>query len=196
MTMHSIVGLMNSGKTLYMTYLLFLDYLKGRKIFSNYHLNFPHTIIKKEELIKLAKSGEPTDNISFGFDELWIWLDCRKAMENTIMTYFFLQSSKGDTKIYFTTQNEGQNDLRIKQNIHLISTCERRLLIEGKFKKISDEIRILPPPFQRFLIIKVKTYVRRLIGLESELVKKKTTRLVASKIFPLYDTNIKQKYEG
>lgn len=196
MTMHSIVGLMNSGKTLYMTFLLYLDYLLGRKIITNYYVNFPHEEIKKEKLIEMAKNGTDTKNMSFGFDELWIWLDCRKAMSNTISTYFFLQSSKGDTRIYFTTQDEGQNDLRLKQNIHLITVCQRRLLLNGKLHKITDEIRELPKEIQQFLVIKYKTYVRRMVGLESELVIKKKGIVKAKPIFLLYDTNKKQKYEG
>jgi hypothetical protein len=77
MTIHTIIGLMNSGKTLYMTYKLFLDYVRGFKIYTNYPVNFPHTLINKDYLVQMAKEQPNTRNIAFGFDELWLWLDSR-----------------------------------------------------------------------------------------------------------------------
>lgn len=192
---HSIIGLMNSGKTLYMTYLLFLDFLKGRTIYTNFPLCFPHYLINKDYLIDLAKKQPNTTNHSYGFDELWIWLDCRTSQQNRIGSYFFLQSSKGDTKIYLTAQDNTQNERRIRFNQHLISICERRILINKKLRKITSEKRILPVKYQNKLYIKVKTYSQKIIGFDRELLLKDTQYIHAKTIFKLYDTNIKIKNE-
>lgn len=190
---HSIVGLMSSGKTLYMTYLLYKDYLRGRTIITNYNVNFPHYEINKDFLINMAIQQPNLKGVSFGFDELWIWLDCRDSMSNKVATYFFLQSSKGDTRIYLSAQDEGQNEMRIRRNKHLITTCERRLLIDKKMRKISSEQRILPIEYQPYLYIKIRTYTQTFFGMERDFKIKEEKYIKANTIFPLYDTNLKMK---
>jgi len=39
-------GLKGSGKTIFVTYLLFVEFLKGKTIFANFHLNFPYVHIE------------------------------------------------------------------------------------------------------------------------------------------------------
>jgi len=193
MTIHSIVGLMNSGKTLFLTLCLYKDFLKGRTIITNYHVNFPHYQINRDYLFYLAQTQPDTRNISFGFDELWIYLDCRSSQENKIATYFFLQSSKGDTQVYITAQDNSQNDLRIRTNQHLLTVCERRILVDKKLKKISDEQRHLPSWINNKLYIIARTYVQKIVIYQRDYVFKKRQIIKAKPIFNLYDTNYKMK---
>lgn len=200
MTIHSICGLMNSGKTLYMTYRLFLDYCRGRTIVTNYDLNFPHIKINRDTLFFLGESNPSlkdffqSKNISMGFDELWLWLDCREAINNRIATYFFLQSSKDDINIYITAQDNDQNEKRIRNNLHFFTGCERRLLDNSKFINVPfefNEKRFLPMELYEKLYIKAITYKRESNFLYSNYQEYKKIYLYARIIAKLYDTTQK-----
>lgn len=194
---HSIVGLMSSGKTLFMTYLLYKDYLRGRTIFSNYPLNFPHYLINNDYILQLAKEQPNLKNISFGLDELWINLGSRSSMShsNILGSFFFLQSSKGDTFIYLSSQDNSQNEKRIRDNQHLITICSRRLLINGNLVKISDELRDVGEKYYDKLFISFKTYSQVMRGIQKELKLKEKGFLKAQPIFNLYDTERKVKHD-
>ena len=151
---NSVVGLMNSGKTLYMTYKLYIAYCSGKTIITNYDLNFPHYKINLDWLKSLASNDETVlDNVAMGFDELWLWMDSRSSGANKVGTYFFLQSSKDDTEIYMTSQHNGQLDIRLRNNMHKISQCSRVLKINGKYVEIDEENRFLPEKYRPHLYI-------------------------------------------
>jgi hypothetical protein len=192
MTIHSIIGLMNSGKTLFMTYCLYDCYKKGYTILSNYNLNFPHYRINQDYILYLSQHDRDLNNIVFGFDEFWIWLsESRSAMtkENKLTSYMFNQSSKGKTIIFLTAQRNSQNENRIRENQHLLSLCTREVYDSGMFKKISDEHRVLPDEYQNKLYIRIKTLKQKLNGLESFYTKKQEMLIHAKTYFKLYNTN-------
>lgn len=185
---------MNSGKTLYMTYLLYKEFRKGKKIITNYHVNFPHYEINRDFLFFLGERNVVLQNVCFGLDELWIWLDCREAMENKVATYFFLQSSKDDSHIYLTAQNNGQNEKRLKENINMLSVCDRYLYNPEKhcYEKIVSPQRILPKEFWSKLRIKIIEYENRNYYIFSDFLPTGNVYfLKAQEAFSLYDT--KQK---
>lgn len=188
---NGILGLMNSGKTLYMTRQLFLAYCKGKTILSNYDLNFPHQKINKDFLIWLSGKETNLKNVAFGLDELWIWLDCRKAQKNTVATYFFNQSSKDDSEIYFTAQWNQQIDKRIRMNLHKITQCSRVIIEDGNIYAIDEEQRFLSDSQQRKLYIKVANFKRVTVGMVSEMIPQEPRYIKADKIFKLYDTRQK-----
>jgi len=189
--LHSIVGLMNSGKTLYMTYLLYKDFLAGKSIFTNYDVNFTHNKINRDFLFYLGQKNYTFDNISMGLDELWILLDSRKSMENTTSTYFFNQSSKDDSRIYFTSQHNKQNDSRLRDNLHKISVCNRCILINGKFKLIDSEERFLDKKYIDILYIQITEYKRINYYGTSDLIASKRHYLKAKPLFNLFNTRQK-----
>ncbi len=199
MSIHGIMGLMNSGKTFYMTIQGFLQFLKGKTIISNYDLSFPHYKINKDFLIELGKTQPVLNNVCFLLDELWIWLDCRDSLKNTVSSYFFLQSSKDDTKIYFTAQHIGQTEKRIKTNMHLLSNCQRVLKENGKFVAISDEDRFLTPEhgydvsvFEN-LHIKIQTFKQINYYIYNDFVPKKREFIKVKPFIGLYNTSQKIK---
>lgn len=191
MSLHSITGLMNSGKTLYMTLKLYIAYLYGKTIISNYDLNFPHYKINRDWLEDLATKETTLSNVAFGFDELWIWLDARRNQENVIASYFFLQSSKDDSEIFLTAQNNAQNDKRLRDNLHTISICSRYILQNNKLVKIDEEKRFLDPKYTDLLYIQIKEYKRKQIMYSIELIPTRTFYIKAKYIFTLYDTTQK-----
>lgn len=187
-----IVGLMNSGKTLYMTMKLFLAYCKGKTILTNYDLNFPHYKINKDWLIDLSQKEDlALNNVAIGLDEFWIWMDARSAMKNTVFSYFFLQSSKDDTEIYMTAQNNNQIDIRIRNNMHKITQCSRVILQNNEFQTLSEEQRFLPKEYEDKLYIKAIEFKMINIGMYSELIPVSHQFIKANLIFPLYDTRQK-----
>lgn len=194
--LHLIIGLMNSGKTLYMTYKLYQDFLQKRQIYANYKLGFPSFRINKDYIEDIGKTGKELLNISIGVDESWIYWDARKSAKNVYYTNFVLQSSKDDTKLYLTAQNNNQQDLRIRNNAHIITTCERGLLDNGKFKKITSLDRILPPDIQNNLYIKAVSYSFKLVGMVKMPYKYSTEIIKASDIFKLYNTHEKKTESG
>lgn len=189
---HAIVGLMNSGKTLYMTYLGFLAFVNGKDIISSYDLTFTHRKINRDFLIWLAHKSDKEDFVlddtCFLLDELWIWLDARRNQANTVATYFFLQSSKSDSEIHITAQDNSQNDLRLRRNLHKISVCSRVLYLNGEFKSISEEKRFLPEKYLDRLYIKVVELKKVNVGFMPQLIPVKTIHIKAKPIFKLFDT--------
>lgn len=184
---------MNSGKSLYMTYKGINDYIQGRKIYTNLNLLIPHVKVTRETILKFGKTQPQLNNISFLLDEFWIWFDSRSSNENKMATNFLLQSSKQDTNIYMTAQDNSQNDKRIRQNQHFITICDRRILQNGKLKRIKTERRILPSQYWSKLYILAKTYKYQLLGIERgiKLISKETIK--AETMFKLYDTHQKIK---
>lgn len=186
---------MNSGKTLYMTFKLFQDYLNGRTIFTNYDLYFPKIEgagkiyrINKDTLINWGAQGEILNNASFGLDEFWVWMDSRRAQENTTGTFFFLQSSKNDAQIYLTTQHNHQIDRRIRENLHKITQCSRCVKIDGKYYSLNEEQRFLTENLVKKLYIKAQEFKRVNKGFITEIQAGPKYYIKADKVFELYNT--------
>jgi hypothetical protein len=190
-----IIGLMNSGKTLYMTFKLYQAYLKGKTIITNYDLYFPRMPgagriykINKDTLIKWGEDGEVLTNCAFGFDEFYIYMESRTSMLNTATSYFFLQSSKNDAEIYLTTQHNNQIDRRIRENLHKITQTNRVIKIGNKYYSINDEQRFLPVRVMKDLYIKAQEYKRINRGFITNIEPGDTYYIKADKVFDLYTT--------
>lgn len=192
MTLILIKGAMNAGKTLVLTYLAIKDYLKGRKIITNYDINLPSYIINKDYLEYIALRQPDTTGLSFFFDELWLWaMDSRSSMLNRILSYFFLQSSKGDTQVYLTVQRDSQLDLRVRENAHVTLTCERKLLLHNKMHNINNRIRDIGKRWYPYIYIKVCDYDNVSSGLIRYVKPRARYYLKANWIFQFYDTHKK-----
>lgn len=177
-----------------MTLLLYFEYLRGKDIITNYHVNFPHYEINRDTLMDWGNKSISIKNTAFGFDELWIWLDCRDAMSNKVATYFFLQSSKDDMNIFMTSQDNSQNESRLRNNMHLLSSCDRVVWNPEtkKYERITSKKRFLPPEMQERLFIRVKEYEKRNYYIFSDYLPTGNTRYIrAPKFYWLYDTTQK-----
>jgi len=107
----AFVGELGAGKTLSLTYFAYLNHLKGVKVYSNYHLSFPHEKILSIEDIEGMREG------FFAGDELWLWMDSRAShsKKNRAISSILLKSRKRGIQIAYTTQSFGQIDLRIRR---------------------------------------------------------------------------------
>ena len=196
MTLTLIEGQMNNGKTLVLTFHALKDYLEGRKIITNYNINIPHYEINKDYLTYLAVKQPDTTGLSFFLDELWLWLDSRNAMSNKILSYFFLQSSKNDTRVYLSVQRDNQLDIRVRENAHVILKCERRLLIKNKMRRINNRIRDLGKQYYPIIYIKVKDYDNNFSNMTRYLEAKSIYYLKACWLFNFYNTHQKIKHQA
>lgn len=106
----AIIGELGAGKTLCLTYMCYRNYLKGKKIFSNYELKFPHTKVKELDDLLNMKEGFA------GMDELWLWVDCRASAskKNRVISAILLKSRKRGIHICYVTQAFRQVDVRIR----------------------------------------------------------------------------------
>jgi len=111
MVLMAFVGELGAGKTLSLTYFAYLNYLKGIKIYSNYHLNFPYEPVRTLEDIEDMREG------FFAGDELWLWMDSRASQnkKNRVISAILLKSRKRNIQIAYTTQSFGQIDLRVRR---------------------------------------------------------------------------------
>lgn len=187
---------MNNGKTLVSTYYALKDYIGHRKIITNYNINIPHYEVNKDFLEWMAEKQPETKGMSFFFDELWLWLDSRNSMSNRILTYFFLQSSKGDTQVYLTTQRDNQLDSRVRENSHIIIKCERKILYHNKMISVKNRVRDLGKYWYPYIYIKVKEYENKFNGIYRMVECDKIFYLKADWLFKFYDTNQKMKYKN
>lgn len=195
MSMTLITGKMNNGKTLVSTFYALKDFHEGRKIITNYNINIPHYEINKDALFWMAETQPSTAGISFFFDELWLWIDSRNAMGNKVLTYFFLQSSKGfpETRVYMTSQKDSQLDMRIRENAHILIECERKLLLNNKMCKVKSKVRDLGNKFYPYLYIKVSEFEQGLHGLYKFANCVSRFYIKADWIFKFYDTHQKMR---
>lgn len=115
----SIVGEMGSGKTLALTYLAYRKYLKGMRVYANYHITFPKFPNFKEPDVRFVNKLEDVLAMRDGFfagDELWLNCDSRMSAtkKNKFTTNILAKSRKRDIHIGYTTQNFHQIDKRIR----------------------------------------------------------------------------------
>ena len=99
-------SLRGNGKTNTMTFFLFLDYLNGRKIITNYYTDFSE-MMTVQEMVELILNGDLSD-ISLGIDEIQLLLN--SAGTKGSITKFIMkmvsQTRKRRTDIHYTIQRK------------------------------------------------------------------------------------------
>lgn len=139
-----VLGLQNSGKTLFCVNECFKEQRKGKIIFSNIHLNFRHHYLNKNELLEFAQKEAPENSV-FLLDEFCILFDSARALSkaNLLISYFLIQTSKKDITIYITAQTIGQVFKRIRENAHFLVECQRVYIMDKKIYEIVTENRLI-----------------------------------------------------
>lgn len=118
-----VIGDRGSGKTLFMTREAHMQYLNGKKIYSNYKLKFPESEkTKKPELLPneffINYEDHNLKNCCLFLDEVYVYIDSRTSISRTnkIMSYFFNQTRKTGVDLYYSTQFFSQVDKRLRHN--------------------------------------------------------------------------------
>lgn len=139
-----------------MTWLVKAEHVElGKPIFANYKLrHIPYTPVDRASLIESMNQGYQFDEgqgAVIAIDEMHVLADSRGAMSkmNRLMSYFILQSSKQGINLYYTTQDLGQVDLRLRRRTDIAISVER----QGDLHKCLVVDRTTPDPkASRFVI--------------------------------------------
>lgn len=112
----AIIGEYSAGKTATMTAIAYRDYLQGIHIYSNYHLEFPHTRIRKVADIDNMKSG------TFVMDEAWYTFDSRafSSTTNRIGSVILSKLAKRGMDAYLNMQSMDLLDSRFRDRMQAI----------------------------------------------------------------------------
>lgn len=142
-----IEGGIGAGKTLVMTHFAKEEYSNmGKTIFSNYSLNqIPYEPIGFADLLKWSTScaecamkytagvcwkcgGRKFSKACILIDEAHVWVDSRSSASklNRVFSYLMLQTGKEDINLYYTTQDFGQVEKRLRQRTDVGIRVKRR----------------------------------------------------------------------
>lgn len=166
-----IEGGLGTGKTVYMTRLLYLDSKKGFPVMSNYKLmNVKHEMLDVSNVLEMNESNVQLKNMSIGIDEITVFMDCRRAMSNLMISYFILQSRKRNVNIYYTTQSFDMVDNR------LIDHTDFQVMCSKIYNKNGSEIK----DYRRYCIFDM----RNLRDIHESIFN-----LKISSYYKYYDTN-------
>ena len=113
MALHAFVGTLGSGKTLSMTWWAAQQYNKGRTIFSNYRLGFPHYKVTHPDQLDQMKNGAAV------LDELWLWMDSRCSGDelNKMRAYVLGKSRKRKRNLRHLGEITGKDKQRIRKMV-------------------------------------------------------------------------------
>lgn len=174
-----IYGDLGEGKTLFMTRCLYLKYLLGNDIYSNYKLSFPSTPIDKNFLKDLVTGKKDLSGKAvFGLDELDMYVNSRRSASdnNLLISYLVKQIRKKNIEIFYTTQNFRRVDINIRDLTRFKILCK------------SQTVKIDYPDGKYILKFIVATKYK-------EDKKIWTKRFLANKYFNMYDTKELIVYE-
>jgi hypothetical protein len=125
-----IEGGIGQGKTLAMTYFALQEYRELQKrLVCNYHLkDIPFRYVSFQEFLTEALSEQDYRDTAICLDEAHVWVDSRTSQKKTnlLFTYLMLQTGKADVNLYYTTQDFGQVDKRLRQRTDIAIQVTRR----------------------------------------------------------------------
>lgn len=130
MALRVISGSKGAGKSCLLTKLLFTDWRRGRKILANYHLKFPFKPVNIEEMMK---NNSQLYDVTLGIDEAQLYFDCRLSgsKKNRLFSYIMLQTRKRHMDMDLISQQLGNLDIRIRNNLDYLYQC-RALVRSGQ----------------------------------------------------------------
>ena len=156
---------LGSGKTLMMIRYILKDYNKGKPIFSNinlYHIKYKP--LNMEDLIN-PEMNEYIKNATIGIDEITLFMDCRKSIKNSFLSYVFLQSRKRHTNFYVTTQDHTMVDFRLINYVAIWVIAE--IIYDKNNEPLKDyrrftvmDIRNKYNPFTNSFILNITPYYK------------------------------------
>jgi hypothetical protein len=197
MTITCFYGEKSGGKTISMSKEAYCRYKQGQKIYSNYHLSFPHTIITVNDLIEFAENGLYFGNTTFCLDELHLWFNARRSgkKRNIIFNFFLTQSAKNDCDVLYTTQYTRQVDILIRINTEISCKSYSKSLV-WEYNNSKPKLYKNWRPKNNINYFKIKTWVyNHIIKFEEDRDVVINKMYYANPYFKLYNTRevIKQQ---
>ena len=166
-----------SGKTLFVCKEAFCAYKQGRKVYSNFKLNFPHEILRFDDVIntKLEKCTVIIDEC-----HLWGGFSARQSMSkrNQAMIHFISQVRKRGNDLFLTTQLPRNLDVVSRENCSVYIFMSKKVFKNGVW---IDAVEGCDYPPELPVMI-----TQEVLHLGTE--KTFTMTFEANKYFGLYDT--------
>ena len=181
MSLRVITGYKGAGKTCLATKFAIEGYRQGKPVFSNYSLTFPYTPINIKDMLE---NPESVKNGVILIDEAQTWVDCRcsGAKKNRLFSYLMLQGRKRKIDIIMTTQQLGNVDVRIRNNLEHLYECHAlvKTVVKGKkmLRSAGDK------EIENHLVDLI-----RVVWLDYTLGKKKKMIFDPHPYFELYDSD-------
>lgn len=106
MTVIAFVGKPRTGKTLFMTFHGYNNFIHKHKIYANYKLNFKYTSMSPYDMLKIPFTDVDREPKTLMIQEADKWFDSHRSMrnENTLLSSLTGQSGKRNLDIMFDTQ--------------------------------------------------------------------------------------------
>lgn len=125
MTIIAFIGRPRTGKTLFMTFHAYNNYLNGHEIFSNYKLSFPHTLMSPYDMLKIPFQEVDRDMKTLCIQEATKWFDSRSSLrpENKLLHSLTGQSGKRNLNILWDDQSFERADKALRRATEYIYTC-------------------------------------------------------------------------
>lgn len=117
-----IEGIVGAGKSVALTHHGYQAYCKGRTVYANYWLSFPHKRLKLKEMVtELPRLRD----VTILFDEAQNQVSSRQFMSknNIMFSKFVKQTRKAGVDLYIATQQAIGIDIDIRRNLHVLETC-------------------------------------------------------------------------
>lgn len=174
-----IYGGQGSGKTLFLVKKGFEAHKQGRKVYSNFALNYPHEIIDFEDLVECN-----LNKAVVLLDEAHIWgLDARSSMSKVnkkLVGGFIPQVRKQGVDLFATSQFPRQLDVRLRENSDYAFHM-KKYLYDRKNKKLVDVTQSQQFSAEDIMLVEV-AFMRNEDG------KDGVFRFIANDFYKLYDT--------
>lgn len=175
-----LLGEQGSGKTLFMALKGYECHKKGIKVYTNFKVNYPHTILSFND-IKECKMN----NASIFLDEAHLWgLDAREAMSKknrSIVKQFIVQVRKQGVDLVVATQFIRQIDVRVRDNAEFLLSA-KKMVWDPKYKKLFNCIQSKQYDNSVKVVVEILGYNN---NTNSEFLLR---RFVANDYYHLYDT--------
>jgi len=172
-----LLGTQGSGKTLSLVRFAYRAHKYGKKIYSNFHLNFPHMILTFEQMLACEFNNAVVvvdEAQNFGFDS-------REAMKRgniALQKKFISQIRKQDVTFWASFQRLNMADSRLRSQSEWYFDCKKFLYQDSKFIEIIQSKKY---PKDAKIIIDINT-------LHLDTGKEGKIRFIANNYYDLYDT--------
>lgn len=129
-------GRKGSGKNLSMVYYAFLSFLKGKRIYSNFKLEFPHTLVRSLDDIR-----EVHDGILLADDfENWASSKFRSNVDKQDLLDITLDFGKRQVDFWYSTKRPMEIDKTIRSITDKFVRCN--LLLVADFSTVEDYLDV------------------------------------------------------
>ena len=110
MTIHVIFNTIRSGKTLWLNFMSLVNASRGRAVYTNFHVPYPHRLVSSLWELETMRNG------FLAVDDFYMWANSRKFKDNDAVNLVCSMSGKRGIDIAYTTVRPGMVDINVRYN--------------------------------------------------------------------------------